>query len=99
MDSKVAERIIGIIEKECCFAGEKIEVLEKAISAILAGADLSKIETIEEIERASLEVKFRLPDKTSGDLLYTFTKEDNKSGLEKYSTSQLKAELRRRKGK
>lgn len=29
LDSKLAERIIGIIEKECCFAGEKIVKIKR----------------------------------------------------------------------
>lgn len=96
---RVAERIIRIIEERLVSTGARIGLIEKAIHAISAGEDLSKVETIEEIELASLKVAFGLHYKTSDDLLCAFRKKDNKSGLEKYSTSQLKAELRRRKGK
>lgn len=98
-EPKVAEGIIRIIEKKCFSTGEKIDLIEKAIHAISAGEDLSKVESIEEIELASLNATFGQRFKTSDDLSCIFKKDDKKSGLEKYSTSQLKAELRRRKGK
>lgn len=98
-EPKVAEIIIRIIEKECFSTGAKIGLIKKAIHAISAGEDLSKVESIEGIELASLKATFGQRFKTRDDLLGAFRKEDNKSGLEKYSTSQLKAELRRRKGK
>ena len=96
---KDAERIINIIEKETVFTCERSCLIKKAINAILAGEDLSKVKSIEEIELASLNATFVRHFKTSDDLSCVFRKQDIKSELEKYSTSQLKAELRRRKGK
>lgn len=72
---------------------EKVNAIEKATTAIFCGADLSEIRSYKDIERrymkAILEQRFGHMDKEAGHI--------GTNGLEEYSTTQLKAELRRRR--
>lgn len=99
VNDEVAKNIIQVIEYHMSTISSRNESIEKSIEAILSGANLSEVKSMKDIRAAFIKSKIDRRFKTDYKRLSELKKEPERSGLEKYSTSQLKAELRRRKGK
>lgn len=93
VNKQTAARIVLAVENNFSTIFEKVNAIEKATTAIFHGADLSEIRSYKDIERrymkAILEQRFGHMDKEAGHI--------GTNGPEEYSTTQLKAELRRRR--
>ena len=96
VNKQTAARIVLAVENNFSTIFEKVNAIEKAVTAILDGADLSEIRSYSDIERQHTKVimkqHFGDMDKEDDSKNHVGTK-----GLEEYSTTQLKAELRRRR--
>lgn len=99
--TKNHEKIIGIIEaarkRNEITTPECSNLIEKVIYAIASGAKYDYADSVEDLQKIFIMAVYGL-ERAESMGVFASNQTRKPKGLEQYSTSQLKAELRRRKG-